>query len=63
MSLQKGFRTMLCLARATWVRIPFRQNLIQTIQTDVVTFLVVFFSYCKYRDSTTLPPAGDTLMV
>lgn len=24
-----------------------------------LTFLGAFFSYCKYRDSTTLPPVGQ----
>lgn len=42
-----------------------RQNSVQNCfkRTLYVTFLVVFFSYCKYRDSTTLPPVGDTLLV
>lgn len=31
--------------------------------TLCVTFLGAFFSYCKYRDSTILPPARDTQLV
>lgn len=29
---------------------------------DFITFFV-FLSYCRYRDSTTLPPVGDTVFV
>lgn len=31
--------------------------------TLCITFLVVFFSYCRYRDSTTFPPVEDIQLV
>ena len=51
--------TRLCLARMTCLRILSSLELpSELFQMLCVTFLVVFFSYCRYRDSTTFPPVG-----
>lgn len=34
-----------------------------TVALGVKDFITFFLSYCRYRDSTTLPPAGDTVFV
>lgn len=59
-----AFGTRRCLARVTCVRILSSLELpSELFQTLCVTFLVGFFSYCRYRDSTIFPPVGNTLLV
>lgn len=59
-----AFGTRRCLARVTCVRILSSLQLpSELFQTLCVTFLVGFFSYCRYRDSTIFPPVGNTLLV
>lgn len=55
-----AFGTRPCLAQITCVRIlTSLERPSELFQTLCVTFLVVFFSYCRYRDSTTFPPVGE----